>query len=64
MNRGIGTFAKGIATGIATGIAVGSAVSMVTKPMDIRKRARMKKQATRALRAVGAVVSSAQNMIR
>lgn len=60
MNRTIGTFTKGI----ATGIAVGTAVGMIARPMDIRKRARMKKNASKALHAVGEIVSNAQNMMR
>jgi hypothetical protein len=60
MNRAIGTFTKGI----ATGMAVGTAVGMIARPMDIRKRARMKKNATKALHAVGEIISNAQNMMR
>ena len=60
MNRAIGTFTKGI----ATGMAVGAAVSMIARPMDIRKRARMKKNASRALRAVGEIVQNAQSMMK
>jgi|WetSurMetagenome_2_1015567.scaffolds.fasta_scaffold349197_2 hypothetical protein len=60
MNKTVSTFSKGI----ATGIAVGTAVGMITRPMDIRKRARMKKKATKALRTFGDIVSSAQNMIK
>lgn len=60
MNRTVGTFTKGI----AAGIAVGTAVGMITKPMDIRRRARMKKKATKALHAVGEFVQNAQSMMR
>lgn len=60
MNRAFSTFTKGV----AAGIAVGTAVSMISKPLDIRKRARMKKNATRALRAVSDVLQNAQSMIR
>lgn len=60
MNSKVTSFA----TGIATGMAVGAAVGMITRPMDIRRRARLKKKATKALRTVGDIVSSAQNMIK
>ncbi|HEX2938159.1 MAG TPA: hypothetical protein VHO66_04490 [Ruminiclostridium sp.] len=60
MNKTFGTFSKGI----ATGIAVGTAVSMIARPMDIRKRARMKKNAARTIRAIGEVVSNVQNIVR
>jgi hypothetical protein len=60
MNKAIGTFTKGI----ATGMAVGTAVGMIARPMDIRKRARMKKNASKALHAVGEIISNAQSMMR
>jgi len=60
MNKAIGTFTKGI----ATGMAVGAAVGMITKPMDIRKRARMKKNAAKALRAFSDIVQNAQSMMK
>lgn len=60
MSKTISTFAKGI----ATGMAVGTAVGMIARPMDIRKKSRMKKSATRALNAVGDIISSAQNFMR
>ena len=60
MNKALGTFTKGI----ATGMAVGTAVSMITRPMDIRKRARMKKNTAKALHAVGEIISNAQNMMK
>lgn len=60
MNRTVNTFAKGI----AAGIAVGTAVGMITKPMDIRRKARMKKKATKALHAVSELIQNAQTMIR
>ena len=60
MNRAVSTFTKGI----ATGMVVGTAMGMITRPMDIRKRARMKKNTTKALRAVGEIIANAQNMMR
>jgi len=60
MNKSIGTFTKGI----ATGMAVGAAVGMITRPMDIRKRARMKKNASKALRAFNDIVQNAQSMMK
>ena len=60
MNKAFGTFTKGI----ATGMAVGTAVSMIARPMDIRKRARMKKNTAKALHAVGEIISNAQSMMR
>ncbi len=60
MNKAVGTFTKGI----ATGIAVGTAVSMIARPMDIRKRARMKKNAARAMHAVGEILTNAQSMMK
>ncbi len=60
MNKAIGTFTKGI----ATGMAVGTAVGMIARPMDIRKRARMKRNATRALHAVGEIINNAQSMMK
>lgn len=60
MNKNLATFSKGI----ATGIAVGTAVGMIARPMDVRKRARMKKNAARTIRAIGEVFSDVQNMIR
>lgn len=59
MNK-VGSFT----TGIAAGMAVGTAVGMITRPLDIRKRARIKKKATKALRTVSDIVSSAQSMIK
>ena len=60
MNKTIGTFTKGI----ATGMAVGAAVGMITKPMDIRKRARMKKNASKVLRAFSDIMQNAQSMMK
>lgn len=60
MNKTFSTFAKGI----ATGMAVGTAVGMVARPMNIRKRSKIKKTASRALNAVGEVITSAQDFMR
>lgn len=60
MNKTVGTFSKGIATGIALGTAVG----MIARPMDIRKRARIKKNTARAIKAVGEVISNVQSAMR
>ena len=60
MNKAVSTFTKGI----ATGMAVGTAVGMIVKPMDIRKRARMKKTTKKALRAVTDVLSNVQGIMR
>lgn len=60
MNRTFGSFAKGV----AAGMAVGTVVAYMTKPMDIRKRSRMKKTVRNALHAVGDIVTSAQDFMR
>lgn len=60
MSKSVSTFVKGI----ATGMAVGTAVGMIARPMDIRKKSRIKRSATKALNAVGDIISSAQNFIR
>lgn len=59
MNKGLAAFTKGI----ATGMAVGTAVGMIARPMDIRRRAKMKKNAAKAVRAIGEVMSNVQNII-
>jgi uncharacterized protein YoaH (UPF0181 family) len=60
MNKMVSSFTKGI----ATGIAVGTAVGMVANPLDIRKRARMKKNTKKAIRAVADVLSNVQGMMK
>lgn len=60
MNKAIGTFAKGI----ATGMAVGAAVGMIGNPISARKRTKVKKNATKALRAVGELIQNAQYMMK
>jgi hypothetical protein len=60
VNKTLATFSKGV----AAGIAVGTAVGMIARPMDVRKRARMKKNAAKTIRAIGEVFSDVQNIIR
>lgn len=60
MHKVAGTFVKGI----ATGMAVGAAVSMVGNPFASRKRQKMRKNATKALHAVGEIIQNAQYMMK
>lgn len=60
MNKMVGSFTKGI----ATGMAIGAAVSMIGNPMNARKRIRAKKNAQKAVRAVGELVQNAQYMFK
>ena len=60
MTKAIGTFTKGI----ATGMVVGAAVSMIGNPLVARKRTKVKKNATKALRAVGELIQNAQYMMK
>lgn len=61
MMRTVGTFTKGI----ATGIVVGTAVGMIGQPMlNPRRRTHAKKNAAKALRAVGELVQNVQYMMR
>lgn len=60
MNKAIGTLTKGV----AAGMVIGTAVGMIGNPMNIRKRNRMKKNATKALHAVGEIVQNAQYMFK
>lgn len=60
MTKGVATFTKGI----ATGMAVGAAVSMLGNPMGARKKMRMKKNATKAMRAMGELIQNAQYMFK
>ena len=60
MNRMAGTFVKGI----ATGMAVGTAVGMIGNPFRASKRTHVKKNAAKALRAVGELVQNAQYMMK
>jgi gas vesicle protein len=60
MNKVMGTFVKGV----ATGMAVGTAVSMIGNPFHSRKHTHMKKNASKALRAVGELVQNAQYMMK
>jgi len=58
--KGIGTFTKGI----AAGMVVGAAVSMISKPVNMRKRSHLKRNATKTLRAVGDIIQNAQSMMK
>ena len=60
MAKTFSTFTKGI----ATGMAIGTAVGMIGNPLNLRKRNRMKKNATRALRAVGEIIQNAPYMMK
>ena len=60
MNKIAGTFVKGV----AAGVAVGTAMSMLGNPFNSRKRTHMRKNATKALRAVGELVQNAQYMMK
>lgn len=61
MMRSVGSFSKGI----ATGIVVGTAVGMIGKPMmNPRRRTHAKKNASKALRAVGELVQNVQYMMK
>lgn len=60
MNKWMGTFTKGI----ATGMAIGTAVGMVGNPMGARRRMKAKKNAQKAMRAVGELVQNAQYMFK
>ena len=60
MNKFAGTFVKGI----ATGMAVGTAVGMITKPVTARNRNHMKRNASKALRAVGEMIQNAEYMLK
>lgn len=60
MNKTIGSFTKGV----ATGMVVSTAVGMIAHPTDIRKRARMRRNATKALHAVSEIVTNAQRMMK
>ena len=60
MRKMAGTFVKGI----ATGMAVGTAVGMMVKPFKANKRTNMRKNASKALRAVGEIVQNAQYMMK
>ena len=60
MKRMIGTFTKGI----AAGMVVGAAVSMIGNPLNARRRMRTKKNAMKAVRAVGELVQTAQFMFK
>lgn len=64
MNRFSGTFIKGVATGIAVGTAVGGVVNMVGHPMSTRNRSHMKKNAVKALHAVGDLIQNVQYMMK
>ena len=60
MNRAVGTYAKGI----ATGIAVGAAVGMLGSSNNMRKRLHMKKNAAKAVRAIGELAQNVQYMFK
>jgi gas vesicle protein len=60
MNKLVGTFTKGI----AAGMIVGTAVGMISNPLTSRKRSHMKKNAGKALRAVGELIQNAQYMMK
>jgi hypothetical protein len=60
MNRTAGVFVKGI----ATGMAVGTAVGMIGNPFKASKRSHMKKNATKAIRAVGELMQNAQYLMK
>lgn len=60
MNKYVSSFSKGI----AAGMVVGTAVGMIGNPLDVRRRSRMKKNATKALHAVGEMVQNAQYFMK
>lgn len=60
MNKTAGIFVKGI----AAGMAVGTAVGMIGDPFRSNKSSHMKKNATKALRAVGEIVQNAQYFMK
>ena len=60
MNKLAGSFVKGI----ATGMAVGTAVGMISMPFKANKRNHLRKNATKALKAVGEIVQNAQYMMK
>ena len=60
MNKFAGTFVRGV----ATGVAVGTAMGMLGNPFNTRKRNQMRKNATKALHAVGELVQNAQYMMK
>ncbi len=64
MNRFAGTFVKGVATGIAVGTAVGTVVNRVGHPISNRSRNQMKRNAAKALHAVGDVIQNVQYMMK
>ena len=61
MNRGTMGFVKGIATGIAVGAVVSSVMG---NPFESRKRTMLKKNAGKALRAVGGLMQNAQFLMK
>lgn len=60
MSRAFSTFSKGI----AAGLFIGAAVGMIGNPMNVRKRSRMKRNAGKALHAVGELVQNAQYFMK
>lgn len=53
-----------MATGIAVGTAVGGVFNMVGHPASSRSRNHMKKNATKALHAVGDLIQNVQYMMK
>ncbi len=60
MNRGAMSFVKGV----AAGMAVGAAVSMIGNPFENRKRTVLKKNAGKALKAIGGLMNNAQYLMK
>lgn len=61
MHDGMSNVTKGIIAGVVTGAAVGMIAAW---PMDQHKRVHMRKNANKALHAVGELVQNAQYMMR
>ena len=61
MARGTMGFVKGIATGIAVGAVMSSVIG---NPFESRKRTMIKKNAGRALKALGGLMENAQFLMK